>query len=356
MPLLMERKRATITDVAVHAGVSKATVSAALNSTAGVRDTTRQRVLSSAEQLDYRPAGRTRAGAPPELDGARSARSLALLIRESDNPYYAEVIAGARAAIEPRGFTLLVVSSEGDYESERRAVRLLHAKEVDGLMAYPLMDDHADLSHFFELRRRNFPFVLLEGVRGLPAGLIDIDNRAASCVATEHLIGLGHTKLAHFAGPLYSLHTRERIDGVRMACSGALVRFTDANIITAGSRLEDGYRAGLAYFRGRPTADRPTGVTCYNDLVAAGVCSALAELEITVPGDISVVGFDDIPLARYLAVPLTTVHIPGKETGHLAAELLMAQLASSAPVPHERHLMHATLVLRASTGVPPAPP
>ena len=352
----MERKRATITDVAVHAGVSKATVSAALNSTAGVRDETRERVLSSAEQLDYRPAGRARAGAGPQPEVSGGGRSLALLIRESDNPYYAEVIAGARAAIEARGFTLLVVSSEGDYESERRAVRLLRAKEVDGLMAYPLMDDHADLSHFFELRRRNFPFVLLEGVRGLPGGLIDIDNRAASCTATEHLIGLGHTKLAHFAGPVYSLHTRERLDGVRKACSGALVRFTDAHVISAGAHLEDGYRAALAYFRSCPPAERPTGVTCYNDLVAAGVCSALAELGLTVPGDVSVVGFDDIPLARYLAVPLTTVHIPGKETGHLAAELLIAQLESSTPVAPERHLMEATFVVRASTGVPPAPP
>ena len=199
----MERKRATITDVAVHAGVSKATVSAVLNATAGVRDATRERVLSSLEQLDYRPASRARGGSPPQLAAARSVRSLALLIREADNPYFAEVAAGARAVAEARGFTLLMVSSEGDLACERRAVQLLHAKDIDGIMAYPVMDDHADLSHFFELRRRNFPFVLLEGVHGLPASLVDIDNRAASCAAIEHLLELGHTRLAHFAGPRY---------------------------------------------------------------------------------------------------------------------------------------------------------
>lgn len=352
----MERRRATITDVAAHAGVSKATVSAVLNAMVGVRDATRQRVLSSAEQLDYRPSARTRAGAPPQLPALHhGARCLALLIREADNPFYAEVVAGARDAAESHGFTLLVLSSEGDQESERRAVRLIHAKEVDGLMAYPVMGDEADLSHFFELKRRNFPFVLLEGVHGLPASLVDIDNRAAACVATEHLLGLGHTRLAHFAGPAYSLHSRERVDGVRQACSGALVRFNDAHIVLAGASIENGYRAALAYFEGRAAADRPTAVTCYNDLVAIGVCSALAKLGLRVPDDVSVVGFDDIPLARYLAVPLTTVRIPGHENGRLAAELLMAQLAASAPLAAERHQMHATLVVRASTSAP-APP
>ena len=352
----MERKRATITDVAAHAGVSKATVSAVLNATAGVRDATRQRVLSSVEQLDYRPGARPRPGLPPQLVVARGARSLAVLIREADNPYFAEVAAGARSVAEARGFTLLMVSSEGDLESERRAVRLLHAKEIDGLMAYPVMDDHADLSHFFELRRRNFPFVLLEGVHGLPASLVDIDNRAAACAAMQHLLQLGHTRLAHFAGPRYSLHMRERVDGVRQACSGALVRLTDADIIPAGTRLEDGYRAARVCFADRAPAQRPTGVTCYNDIIAIGVCAALAELGLRVPEDVSVVGFDDIPLARHVPVPLTTVRVPQRETGRLAAELLIEQLAAGAagaPVTPVRRLLDATLIVRASTGPPP---
>lgn len=351
--LRSERRRATITDVATEAGVSKATVSAVFNGTAHVRDATRQRVLTAAERLDYRPAPRAGAAPMPGTSAPGGDRSIALLIREAENPYYAEVVSGARSVADERGYTLLVTSSEGDYDAERRAVRLLHAKDVDGLMVYPMVDDDADLSHFFELKRRGYPFVLLEGVRGLPTSLVDVDNRGASGTAAQHLISSGHTRIAHFAGPLYSLHSRERVEGVRNACSAGFVRFTDAQVILAGPRVEDGHRAALEYFGSCSPEERPTGVTCYNDMVAAGVLSALAELGLRVPEDVSVVGFDDIPLARYLPTPLTTVRLPKFETGRLATQLLLAQVESRVPVPTERHYLDVELVVRSSTAPPP---
>src|SRR5919112_4880064 len=210
----MRTKRPTIDDVARQAGVSKATVSAVLNDTGSVKGTTRDRVLSAIDLLNYRPstgvAGRA---------GARRGRSVALIIKEIDNPYYAEVISGARAQAVESGYTLLVASSEGEFEAERRAVELLQAKDVDGLIATPVLDEHADLSHFFELKRRNFPFVLLEAIWGVPASLIDVDNVEASRRAVKYLIENGHTRIVHFAGPGYSAHTQERIDGVRRAYS-----------------------------------------------------------------------------------------------------------------------------------------
>jgi DNA-binding LacI/PurR family transcriptional regulator len=343
----MRRKRATITDVATHAGVSKATVSAVLNAAPRCAGVTRDRVLTAVELLDYRPA--TGAGAAA---ARRTSHALGLLIKEADNPYYAGIVSGARAAAEARGYTLLVASSEGDYDAERRAVELLHAKEVDGLMVTPVLDARADLSHLFELKRRRYPFVLLEQVRGVPASLVDVDNVQAACSAAEHLIELGHARLAHFAGPGYSTHTHERVHGVRRACSAAAVLFADGQIVAAGAGLEDGYRAALAFFGGRAAADRPTGVTCYNDLVAVGVCRALAELGLRVPDDVSVVGFDDIPLAQYLPTPLTTVRVPQAAMGRLAAELLVAQVEAASTPPPERHFLDAPLVTRASTGPP----
>jgi DNA-binding LacI/PurR family transcriptional regulator len=344
-----------MTDVAAHAGVSKATVSAVLNASAAVRGDTRARVLTAVEVLDYRPASGAGAAAA-RRGGARAARALGLLIKEADNPYYAGIVAGARAAAEARGYTLLVASSEGDYDAERRAVELLHAKEVDGVMLTPVLDGSADLSHLFELKRRNYPFVLLEQVRGVPASLIDVDNVQAASAGAAHLIELGHERLAHFAGPGYSMHTHERVHGVRRACGASGLRFTDADVVAAGAGLEDGYRAARAHFGGRGPAERPTGVTCYNDLVAVGVCRALAELGLRVPGDVSVVGFDDIPFARYLPVPLTTLRVPQVEMGRLAAELLIAQVEAASPPPPQRHFLDAPLVARASTGAPPARP
>jgi DNA-binding LacI/PurR family transcriptional regulator len=348
----MRGKRATITDVANHAGVSKATVSAVINASGPVRGATRDRVLASVELLDYRPGG---TGARSGASGTRL-RSLGLLIKEADNPYYGAIVAGAREVADQRGYTLLVASSEGGYEAERRAVELLHAHEVDGLMVTPVLDEQADLSHLFELKRRQYPFVLLEDVRGVPASLVDVDNAQAACSAAEHLIALGHTRLAHFAGPAYSSHTHERVNGVRRACSASRLIFTDADVIYAGAHLEDGYRAALAYFADRPAEDRPTGVTCYNDLVAIGVCRALAEVGLQVPRDVSVVGFDDLALLEYLAVPLTTVRVPMTEMGRLAAELLIAQIESATPVPPRRHFLDAELVARASTSAPGGAP
>ncbi|HEY0777844.1 MAG TPA: LacI family DNA-binding transcriptional regulator [Gemmatirosa sp.] len=347
----MPAKRATITDVATRAGVSKATVSAVLNASAPVRSDTRDRVLHAVEFLDYRPG--TGMGAAAARAGTRrTVRSIGLLIKEADNPYYASVVTGARAAAAGRGYTLLVASSEGEYASERRAVELLHGKDCDGLLVAPVLDDEVDLSHLFELKRRNYPFVLLEEVRGVPASLVDVDNVRGACAAAAHLIALGHTRIAHFAGPNYSTHTHERVNGVRRACSASSVAFTDACVVPAGAHLEDGYRAALAFFRDHPAGERPTGVTCYNDLIAVGVCRALAELGVRVPDDVSVVGFDDIPLLEYLPVPLTSVHVPTFEMGRLATELLIAQAEAAAPPAPQKHFLDAPLIVRASTRPP----
>jgi DNA-binding LacI/PurR family transcriptional regulator len=339
----MKSNQPTINDVARLAGVSKATVSAVLNDTGTVKRSTRERVLSVIESLNYRKSGPDGRGAGQQM------RSLALVIKEIDNPFYGEVITGARATAEEAGYTLLVMSSEGAHEAERRAVELLQRKEVDGLILTPVLDVDADLSHLFELKRRNFPFVLLEELRGVPASLIDVDNEEASQRAVEFLIEQGHTRIVHFAGPEYSSHSQERIDGVWRACSGSHVIFTDADVVRAGAHLADGYRAGLEYFGGRAAAERPTAVTCYNDLVALGLCRALAELEIRVPHDVSVVGFDDIQCLDYLPLRLTTVRMPKAEMGRRAAQLLIRHIESREALPPQKVYLEAELVVRDST-------
>jgi LacI family transcriptional regulator len=338
----MNTQRATINDVARQAGVSKATVSAVMNDSASVKGTTRDRVLAAIDVLNYRPTQVTRTN-------TRKTKSIGLLIKEIDNPYYAEVVLGARAHANEQGYTLLVASSEGEYEAERRAVELMQSKDVEGLIATPVLDEHTDLSHFFELKRRNFPFVLLEEVRGVPASLVDVDNRDASRKAVEFLIRQGHTRIVHFAGPKYSMHSEERLDGVRHACSSSHLIFTDNDAIEAGAHLADGYRAALTCFRQRTGAARPTAVTCYNDLVAIGACRALHELGLRVPDDVSVIGYDDIPLLEYLPVPLTTVRMPKAAMGEVAAQMLIRHIESRTVIPPQKVLLEAELVMRQST-------
>jgi len=339
----MTGKRPTITDVAAQAGVSKATVSAVLNDTGAVKGATRERVLDAITRLNYRP---TQGGGRAVM---RNGRSIGLLIKEHDNPYYAQVADGVRACADAHGYTLLIVSTGGDYETERRAVELLRAKDVDGLIVTPVLDEHADLSHFFDLKRRNFPFVFLEEVRGVPASLVDVDNASAACRAVEYLIARGHTRIVHFAGPGYSAHSAERVQGVRNAYSASHLVFADDVVVPAGAHLEDGYRAAFARFRDAPAATRPTAATCYNDLVAIGVCRALSELGLRVPDDVSVIGFDDIPLCQYVPVPLTTVRMPAAEMGEIATQMLIRQIESRESVTPQRVYLDATLVERAST-------
>ena len=343
----MTAKRPTITDVAHRAGVSKATVSAVLNDTAVVKEATRDRVLAAVDMLNYRPQPLAGRGA------ARRHRCIALVVKAHDDPFYAEIVAGARAALEPRGYALVVVSSDGQGEAERRAVELVRQMDVDGLIATPVLDEHADLSHYFELKRRNFPFVLLDAIRGAPGSVVDVDNVEASRLAVEHLIALGHTRIVHFAGPTYSVHSAERIAGVRRAFSASRLAFHDEDVVPAGAQLADGHRAALAYFGQRPPDRRATGVSCYNDLVALGVCRALRELGLRTPQDVSVVGFDDVPILAYLDAPLTTVRVPAFALGARAVDLLVHHIEARQVRAPQRIYLDATLVVRATTG--PAP-
>ena len=337
----------TIQDVADQAGVSKATVSAVINDKDTVRESTRARVLEVIRELKYRPSPAARRRATPG-----TTRSIGFLIKEVDNPYYADIVAGARDFLHERGYIVLMATSEGDYATEQRITDFLRMQEIAGLIMTPVLDGNADLSHVFELKRRNISFVLLEEIRGIQANLVDVDNVEGAKSAVEHLIELGHTHIVHFGGPEYSLHSEQRIDGVRAAYSESHLVFSNRSVIRAGASLEDGYQTGLEYFRGRPESERPTAVTCYNDLVALGLCRALAELGIRVPDDVSVVGYDNLALLDYVVPRLTSVRVPTREMGRVAAEILHAEMDKGPGGPPRKAYLASELVIRESTRAP----
>ena len=255
---------------------------------------------------------------------------------------------GLQQAARAQGFSVLVVSSERDYQLEQQLVDLLIAKDVEGIIINPLFDEKADLSHLFEIKRRNIPMVLIENVRGIQASMVDVDNVAASKEAVKYLIDQGHKRIVHFAGPKYSMHSDERIEGVRRAFSAQRLIFDDHHIVYAGARLEDGYQAGLDFFRDR-TEDVPTAITCYNDLLALGLIRALNELGLRVPDDVSVIGYDDIDMASYASVPLTTVRVPKEQIGKQATDILVQHIEALDAGVIEKVCLQAELVVREST-------
>lgn len=336
-------KKPTITDVAERAGVSKSTVSAVLNNRAPVTDSTRREVLRAMAELGYRPTPSARRGFRPP-----SGRMLGFIVKESGNPYYAEVLAGIEEIAGRQDYLVSVISSAGDYERERSIVEQLTEREYAGLIITPIRNDDTDLSHLFDLKRFGVPFVLLERVSGIQANLVDVDNVEASASAVRYLIEHGHQRILHFAGPEYSEHTRERIEGVRRAFSESQLIYSNAVLVPAGDALEDGYRAALRYFTESDVALRATGVTCYNDLVALGVLKALRELDIAVPADVSVIGFDGWQLLEDLAIGLSTVRLPTREMGRRAASLLITQIEAEGDLPIEKITLETELVIRGS--------
>ena len=336
--------RTTIRDVAERAGVSNATVSNVINEKGKVSESTRKTVLEAIDALNYRP----NASAQRKLQSG-GPKSIGLVVKEIHNPYFADVIVAAQEKANEKGYSIILSSSEGTHDKEGRIVDLLVEKDVDGIIINPLLDRDADLSHLFDLKRRNIPFVLLEKVHGLRTNLVDVDNLQASREITKHLIDLGHEDIVHFAGPEYSMHSEERMEGFRRAFFDSQLVYSEDFVIRAGARLEEGYEAGMAYFQDLDPNERPTAVMCYNDLVAIGLLRALRELDIDVPGEVSVTGFDNIKTCEYAPVPLTTMGVPTDEMGRAAVEMVIHQIEARGNHDPEKVNLKAELTVRAST-------
>lgn len=336
--------RTTIKDVAEYAGVSNATVSNVINDKGKVSESTRRTVLRAIEKLNYRP----NASAQRRLQQS-SQKSIGLVVKEIHNPYFADVIVGAQQKANEEGYALMLSSSEGARDTEGQVVDLFVEKDVDGIIINPLLDREADLSHLFDLKRRNIPFVLLEKVHGLHSNLVDVDNVKAARDMTTYLVDLGHERIVHFAGPEYSMHSDERIEGFRRAFFDSQLVYSEDYVIRAGARLEEGYQTGMQYFKDRDPVDRPTAVTCYNDLVAIGLLRALRELDIDVPGEVSVTGFDNVKTCEYAPVPLTTMGVPTQEMGRTSVEVLIRHIEESDQHEPEVINLEAEMTIRAST-------
>ncbi len=340
-------KRVTIDDVARHAGVSIGTVSAVLNQKQTVNPKTRELVLDAIKELNYRPSGIARNIRTESTDF----KSIGLLIREMDNPFYTEIARGVMEYCIQKYYIVFLASSESDHTYSEKITQSFSNQNIKGAIIAPVLEGTAEIEHLFALKKINFPFVLLENVPGIQANVVSIDNIMAMKDTIKYLIDTGHTKIIHFAGPKHAYHAYERIDGFRFAYSESPYVFSNDMIIPAGAHLEDGYQTCLDYFKDRSQNDFPTAIVCYNDLVAHGVITALTELDIQVPEEISVVGNDDILFSKYAPLKLTTIHAPMHELGRKAAEILIKNIESPTTMPVEKIVMHGELVVRETTCV-----
>jgi DNA-binding LacI/PurR family transcriptional regulator len=331
------RRRPTIYDVARLAGVSTATVSRALNGTAQIAPATRTAIDQAIDQLGYRPNTIARSLV------TKSTQTIAFLLPDITNPFYASLVSGIQQHTLLRDHTMLLCTTEGDPEREEQYLDLLRAKQVDGALVDGLVLPPDRIARFVE---DGFPIVCLDRDVDSPSvPLVQVDNRLGARLATEHLLALGHTRIAHVAGADELRISEQRLAGYRDALARAGVA-ADPDLVVTGSFTEGGgYHATRTLLE---SGTEPTAVFAANDLSAIGVINAIVESGWRVPDDVSVVGFDDLRLSAFTSPPLTTIHQPAVEIAQRACEILV-DLIRGRPVHRLQYLLEPRLVVRSST-------
>jgi len=325
---------ATIKDVALRARVSIASVSRALNGTGVVREVTRQRVLRAAQHLRYTPHQAARSLI------TRRTRTIGVLLPDMHGEYFSELILGIDRAARARGLHLLVSSSHGDADEATLALRAMNGR-VDGVL---IMSPYVDAQMLDRALPSTLPTVLMntpaEAGRA-PAFLTD--NFGGARAMVQHLRSLGYQRIAHITGPDSNYESGERLRGYR----AALGREQSAHSLVLHGNFteESGYQAGRQIAAATP---RPDAVFAGNDMMAIGCLFALHEAGLRVPLDIALAGFDDIPIARYVTPPLTTVRAQTTDLGRQALEELAHEVEEPGSARRARHTLSTQLVIRAS--------
>lgn len=333
--------RVKITDIARKLGVSPATVSRALSNSGLVAEPTLSRIREEAAALNYRPNVSAR--------NLRTRRSKAVLmvVRDVGNPFYLDVLKGVEAAAREAGYAVLMGNTENDPERETGYFDMLRDGHADGMVL--ITGQLPQAGRYRDGVPADLPIVVaLETIdkSGLPH--IQIDNRAAARDAVEHLIALGHTQIAHIAGPLPEQMSELRLQGYRAAMQAAGLPIPSAYEQRGDYLLGSGKRLCRTLMA---LPKPPTAIFAANDEMAFGVIAAAHELGLSVPGDLSVVGFDDIYLSEAFQPPLTTISQPRADVGRAAMTVLL-DILDGKGAPSTPLVLPTTLQIRGSTAAP----
>jgi LacI family repressor for deo operon, udp, cdd, tsx, nupC, and nupG len=333
----------TIYEVAKKAAVSTATVSRVLSQPDVVSPATRRRVLDAVERLGYEPNSTAK--------NLRTLRTGKLLVTVPDisNPFFSLILQGIEDAAQREGYSVLLGDTQHDARREDGYAMMLKRKEADGLifLGHRLPKTAAEL-----VRATSQCAPIVNGCEfsprlGIPS--VHIDNAKAASEAVDHLYRLGHRRIGIVTGPLASPLSRDRLSGA-MARAKRARGERDCLVMNGDFSIESGSVAAEQLLGRR---DRPTAIFCFNDEMAMGVLETARRRHLSVPDDVSVVGFDDIRFARYTDPPLTTVAQPMRAIGEGTVQLLLQILNGDGRAPDSITLPH-TLTVRSSTAPPPA--
>ena len=328
----------TIRMVAELAGVSTATVSRTLSRPESVRPDTRERVLSAIKQTGFVPNKQA-------VDFRRQAtRTIILLVRDISNPFYLDIYKGVEEFAFDAGYKVLMGDARNDDARICHYIEMVRNRQADGLI---LMTGRLPKAAMIAPLP---PIVVaLEMLEDVVLPMVAIDNRAAASRAVQHLIALGHRRIAHVTGPMEELMNRHRHDGYLAALRDAGLSSDPALTVQGNYRLESGRRAIRELLRSRAAF---TAVFASNDEMAVGVINELRTHGFRVPQDVSVVGFDDIVFADAADPPLTTIRQARREIGSRAMAMMIGILNGQQPDENEV-LIDVELVVRGTTARAP---
>lgn len=328
-------------DVAALAGVSVGTVSNVVNRPDTVKPATLKRVKSAINDLGYVPNGAAR-----QLRAGQS-KSVALVVLDAANPFFADVARGAERRATDEGLTVFLANSDESVEREERHLDAFESQRVFGLLISPVGDDTLRLER---LRARGIPVVLVDrGTAGSPFPFVSVDDVAGGALAARHLVDGGWRRIAFVGGPMRIRQVADRHEGARGevdSTPGAALEVFETRALTLGEGMRVGEEIRARVQRGEVDA-----VFAANDLLAIGVEQALlgGKEPVHIPGDVALVGYDDIAFAAAAVVPITSVRQPRELIGATAIDLLLGH-AESAPESSRRHVIfQPELVVRASS-------
>lgn len=329
--------KVTIKDVARATGLSVATISRVLNDKEVVRVETREKVLEAARRLRWAPHVGARSLT------TKTTHTVGVLLPDIYGEFFSEVIRGLDAAARRNGYHVIVSGAHNESRDTEEALRAMRGR-VDGLIVMsPHVDARALVTHLPE----SVPVVLLNGEPDAPFASLDVDNYGGAFAMTRHLLRVGHRRIAFVAGPAGNRDADDRLRGYRDAMHRAREEGVEERVFPGDFGEEAGFCAGRTVASLDP---RPTAVFCANDAMAIACLAALRAEKLAVPEEVALAGFDDIPIARFMSPPLTTVHVAIARLGERAMETLLSALAARIR-PEPRHEpFPASLVVRGSCG------
>lgn len=338
-PKLPPRASARIQDVAELAGVSMGTVSNTINHPTRVHPRTRKLVQKAIVDLGFVPNQQARV-----LTGAAS-NVIGLVVLDVESPFYMGTAHAVERALRDAGLVVMLCNSEGEVTRESELLTMLAAQHVRGVLLAPATAN--EYGPTYTKLPQDPPIILLDFDGGTTHCSVSVDNVAGGALAAQHLLDLGHERIAYVAGPPSLRQFAQRATGVHQAILAAGLDPKEVLVEVSGSGfgIRDGQRAAELLLE----STLPQAIFCGNDMLAFGIYRGLVDAGVRVPDDVALVGYDDISFAKNWAVPLTTIRQPIDELGRQAAQLLIEHSPRDEAHVHRRVVLQPELVVRRSS-------